>query len=90
MIDQSAVSTETIARPIGAARRQRGLVPPHPPSDDEKYLYVERNLFYLTTVIFIGSCCLIYSQIRLETHDLVLAPFLLFLSLIHISEPTRH
>ena len=78
MIDQSAVSTGTMARPIGAARRPRGLVPPYPPSDDEKYLYTERNLLYLSTVIFIGSCCLIYSQIRLETHDLVLAPFLLF------------
>ena len=78
MIDQPAVSTETIARPIGAASRQHGLVPPPPPSDDEKYLYIERNLFYLTTVIFIGSRCPIYSQIRLETHDLVLAPFLLF------------
>ena len=53
-------------------------MPPLPPSDDEKYLYIERNLLYLATVIFIGSCCLIYSQIRFETHDLVLAPFLLF------------
>src|SRR6476660_4862004 len=78
MIDQSAANAGTIARPTAAACRQRGLVPPHPPGDDEKYLYIERNLLYLTTVIFIGSCCLIYSQIRLETHDLLLAPFLLF------------
>jgi cellulose synthase (UDP-forming) len=78
MIDQSAASAGTMARPMAAACRQHGLVPPHPPSDDEKYLYVERNLLYLATVIFIGSCCLIYSQIRLEIHDLVLAPFLLF------------
>ena len=78
MIDQPTGGTGTIARPAAAARRQRGLVPPHPPSDGEKYLYIERNLLYLTTVIFIGSCCLIYSQIRLEIHDLALAPFLLF------------
>ena len=78
MSDQPAASTGTIARPIAAACQQRGLVPPLPPSDDEKYLYIERNLLYLTTVIFIGSCCLIYSQIRFETHDLALAPFLLF------------
>ena len=67
-----------MARPTAVSSRQRGLVPPHPPADDEKYLYIERNLLYLSTVIFIGSCCLIYSQIRLETHDLVFAPFLLF------------
>jgi cellulose synthase (UDP-forming) len=78
MIDQPTVGTGTIARPTAVASRQRGLVPPHPPGDDEKYLYIERNQLYLTTVIFIGSCCLIYSQIRLETHDLVLTPFLLF------------
>ena len=78
MIDQPTAGTGTIARPTAVGSRQRGLVPPHPPGDDEKYLYIERNLLYLTTVIFIGSCCLIYSQIRFETHDLVLAPFLLF------------
>ena len=78
MSDRRAAGTGTIARPIAAADRQRGLVPPHPPSDDEKYLYIERNLLYLATVIFIGSCCLIYSQIKFETHDLLLVPFLLF------------
>ncbi len=78
MIDQPTVSTGTMTRPTAVGSRQPGLVSPHPPGDDEKYLYTERNQLYLTTVIFIGSCCLIYSQIRLETHDLLLAPFLLF------------
>ncbi|MBV9095840.1 MAG: glycosyltransferase, partial [Streptosporangiaceae bacterium] len=81
MSDQLVVGTGTIARPtVPASPRQgqRGLVPPHPPDDDEKYLYIQRNLPYLTTVISIGSCCLIFSQIRFETHDLVLSPFLLF------------
>ncbi len=65
----------TASRP---ARQPAGLVPPHPPDDGEKYLYIERNLAYLTTVILIGSCCLIFSQLRFETHDLVLSPFLVF------------
>jgi hypothetical protein len=64
MIDQPTVSTGTMARPTAIGGQQCGLVPPHPPGDDEKYLYIERNQLYLTTVIFIGSCCLIYSQIR--------------------------
>ena len=55
-----------------------GLVPQAPPDDEEKYLYVWRDLPYLTTVILIGSCCLIFSQVRFETQDLVLTPFLLF------------
>ena len=76
-----AADTSTIARPVTASgrRHQQGqLVPPHPPDDDEKYSYIQRNLPYLTTVILIGSCCLIISQIRFETQDLVLLPFLLF------------
>jgi cellulose synthase (UDP-forming) len=78
MIGQPGASTGTMARPAAAASRPRGLVLPRPPSDGEKYLYTERNLLYLTTVIVIGSGCLIYSQIRLETHDLLLVPLLLF------------
>jgi hypothetical protein len=44
----------------------------------EKYSYIQRNLPYLTTVILIGSSCLIFSQLRFEAHDLALSPFLLF------------
>jgi cellulose synthase/poly-beta-1,6-N-acetylglucosamine synthase-like glycosyltransferase len=51
---------------------------PRPPDDNEKYSYVQRNLPYLTIVLVIGAGCLIFSQLRFETHDLVLAPFLLF------------
>jgi cellulose synthase (UDP-forming) len=57
---------------------RRGLVAPTPPDDEEKYSYVQRNLPYLTTVILIGSSCLIISQVRFEVHDLVLLPFLAF------------
>jgi cellulose synthase (UDP-forming) len=73
--------TGTGGQPAAAAAepgKQRGLVPPHPPDDDEKYRYIQRNLLYLTTVIFIGSCCLIASQLSFELHDLVLAPFGVF------------
>jgi len=76
-----AADTGTIAPPVTAADRRRQrcqLVPPHPPDDDEKYSYIDRNLPYLTTVILIGSCCLIVSQVRFETQDLALSPFLLF------------
>jgi hypothetical protein len=74
-------ATKTIARPLTLAdrRNRRGsLVPPLPPDDDEKYSYIQRNLPYLTTVIFIGSACLIFSQLRFAADDLALSPFLLF------------
>jgi cellulose synthase (UDP-forming) len=80
------------ARPVPAAPRPRaGLprsrtpwsraatpTPPAPPDDDEKYGYLSRNLPYLTTVLVIGATCLIVSQIRFETHDPVLWPFMIF------------
>ena len=65
-------------RSLFSRRHRQCLVPPQPPDDDEKYSYVQRNLPYLTTVIPIGSACLIFSQFRFEAHDLVLWPFLLF------------
>ena len=71
----------TIARPVTLAGKQHQrwcLVPPTPPDDVEKYSYVQRNLPYLTTVILIGSSCLIFSQLRFEAHDPALLPFLLF------------
>ena len=82
MIGQRAATTGTIGQAGRRPGRGRpagpGLVPPHPPDDDEKHLYIQRNLPYLTTVILIGSICLIVSQLRLETADLALSPFLLF------------
>ena len=81
MSDLRTASTGTIARLVTASdkrHKQGHLVPPQPPDDDEKYSYIERNLPYLTTVILIGSCCLLISQIRFETQDLALSPFLFF------------
>jgi len=71
----------TITRPVTLADKQHQrcrLVPPAPPDDVEKYSYIQRNLPYLTTVILIGSSCLIFSQLRFEAHDLALSPFLVF------------
>jgi cellulose synthase (UDP-forming) len=62
----------------GSRDRQSGLVLPRPPDDEEKYAYIQRNLPYLTTVLIIGAVCLIISQVRFETHDLALSPFLIF------------
>ena len=59
-------------------RRAASLTPPLPPDDDEKYGYLNRNLPYLTTVLVIGATCLIVSQVRFETHDPVLWPFMIF------------
>ena len=74
------VSTGTIARPVRPATgaHQQSCPAPHPPDDEEKYCYVPRNLPYLTTVIVIGSSCVVFSQLRFETQDLALSPFLLF------------
>lgn len=76
--------TRAVAGPgaIAAAPGERSrLVLPAPPDDEEKYSYLQRNLPYLTTVICIGSCCLVVSQLRFELQDLVLSPFLLFTAL---------
>jgi cellulose synthase/poly-beta-1,6-N-acetylglucosamine synthase-like glycosyltransferase len=80
-------ATGTIAPPAGPATRRRqpnGPVPPSPPDDEEKYSYVRRNLPYLTTIIVIGSICVVFSQIRFETQDLALSPFLLFTAIFVI------
>jgi cellulose synthase (UDP-forming) len=69
------VSAATAA---GSRDRQTSLVLPRPPDDEEKYAYIQRNLPYLTTVLIIGAACLVISQVRFETHDLVLSPFLIF------------
>ncbi len=74
-------TTGTVARPVPPLDRppeRHAVVLPEPPDDEEKYSYIQRNLPYLTTVILIGSVCLIFSQLKFEAHDLVLSPFLLF------------
>jgi cellulose synthase (UDP-forming) len=64
---------------VPARRRpSAGLVLPRPPDDDEKYAYIQRNLPYLTTILVIGAGCLIISQVRFESHDLALWPFMIF------------
>jgi cellulose synthase/poly-beta-1,6-N-acetylglucosamine synthase-like glycosyltransferase len=52
----------TIARPP--------LVPglPRPPDESEKYCYVQRDLPYLATILFLGGACLVVSQLRFELH----------------------
>jgi cellulose synthase (UDP-forming) len=78
---QRAALSGTIARPVSPADRrhqQLSLVPPHPPDDDEKYSYIQRNLPYLTTILVIGSSCLIVSQVRFEAHNPALWPFMVF------------
>src|SRR6204780_1336109 len=80
-----------MARPVGPAARghqQGGPEPPRPPDDEEKYSYVWRNLPYLTTVIVIGSSCVVFSQLRFETQDLALSPFLFFTAIFVIYQAT--
>jgi cellulose synthase/poly-beta-1,6-N-acetylglucosamine synthase-like glycosyltransferase len=81
VIGQKTASSGILTRPVTAAARRhqpQGLTPPHPPDDDEKYSYIQRNLLYLTTIIVIGSGCLVFSQARFELHDLALSPFMVF------------
>ena len=81
---QPTQTAGAVATPVNVtgSRDQQCLVPqPPPPDDNEKYSYIQRNLPYLTTVIAIGSGCLIFSQFRFEAHDLVLWPFMLFTGL---------
>ena len=54
------------------------LTLPRPPDDIEKYAYLQRNLPYLTTILAISATCLIISQIRFETQDPALWPFMIF------------
>ena len=79
-----------MARPVGPAtgRQPSCPEPPHPPDDEEKYCYVWRNLPYLTTVIVIGSSCVVFSQLRFETQDLALSPFLFFTAIFVIYQAT--
>jgi cellulose synthase/poly-beta-1,6-N-acetylglucosamine synthase-like glycosyltransferase len=84
-VSSQRASIDMMLKPVTETdrRHQRhgSLVLPLPPRDDEKYSYVQRNLPYLTTVIFIGSVCLIFSQLRFETNDLALLPFIVFTAL---------
>jgi cellulose synthase/poly-beta-1,6-N-acetylglucosamine synthase-like glycosyltransferase len=60
----------------GRHRRSK-LVLPAPPDDLEKYLYLDRQLFYLATSLVIGASTLVVSQVEFERHSRVPWPFLL-------------
>jgi cellulose synthase (UDP-forming) len=55
-----------------------GPVLPHPPDDAEKYGYVDRDLPYLATLLFIGAACLSISQFRFELHAPAAWVFMIF------------
>jgi cellulose synthase (UDP-forming) len=51
---------------------------PQPPDDAEKYGYVDRDLAYLATLLFIGAGCLALSQLRFELHASFGGAFMIF------------
>jgi cellulose synthase (UDP-forming) len=63
----------------GRHRRSK-LVLPAPPDDQEKYIYLDRKLFYLATALVIGASTLVVSQVEFERHSRVPWPFLLLTS----------
>ena len=71
-------SSASITTTAGTLRPQPALALPSPPTDSEKYSYVDRDLPYLTITLAVSAACLIISQIRFELHELLLAPFLVF------------
>jgi cellulose synthase (UDP-forming) len=80
----SATGQAPLEPPVSAVttrpkrHRQTCLVLPAPPDDVEKYLYIDRNLPYLATILVIGAGCLIISQARFEAHLPVPWPFMIF------------
>jgi cellulose synthase (UDP-forming) len=63
------LATSAAVRP-GATIARPPLVPglPRPPDESEKYCYVQRDLPYLATILFLGGACLVVSQLRFELH----------------------
>jgi cellulose synthase (UDP-forming) len=61
-----------------AARPGPGQMLPRPPDDGEKYGYVDRDLLYLATLLFIGAGCLTVSQLRFELHAPLGGAFMIF------------
>ena len=65
----------------GAGRHRAqtsSLVLPQPPNDEEKYLYIHRNLVFLATTMVIGASTVIISQVDFETHNPLPWPFVVF------------
>jgi len=69
-----------VRRPAAAdaLRRPSGLLLPTPPDDTEKYSYIDRDLPYLATILFIGAACLVVSQLRFELHAPAAWLFMIF------------
>jgi len=72
------MSTEVTQLTPPAQHQLAGVVLPAPPDDTEKYSYVERDLPYLATVLFIGAGCLTFSQLRFELIAPWAWPFVIF------------
>ena len=62
----------------GRRHQPSRVVLPAPPSDAEKYCYIDRNLPFLATTLVIGAACLIVSQLRFAAYAPVPWPFLVF------------
>ncbi|MFI8241560.1 glycosyltransferase family 2 protein [Streptomyces sp. NPDC085866] len=79
----------TVARQTAPRSGQTGNhVLPEPPDDKEKYSYVRRHLWVLTTASLISMSCLVYSQFRLLHASLwliVLLPCLGFTVLYYVT-----
>ena len=60
------MATRTIGHTAG--RHRVRIVLPEPPSDTEKYAYIDRQLPYLAVIMVIGFCCATTSQIWFEVH----------------------
>ena len=74
----SLAARESTARAACPSPSRPAVTLPPPPDDSEKYAYTGRNLPYLAVTLVISGACLIISQIRFETHDPALWPFLAF------------
>lgn len=74
----SLAARASTARAAGTSLSRPLVTLPPPPDDSEKHAYIGRNLPFLAITLVISGTCLIISQIRFETHDPALWPFLAF------------
>ena len=71
-------ATDTPTRPGRHRGQATSLVLPQPPTDDEKHLYIHRNLVFLATTMVIGASTVIISQVDFESHNPLPWPFVVF------------
>jgi cellulose synthase (UDP-forming) len=71
-------SPPSASLPDQAGRLTGTIGPAAPPHDAEKYSYVDRDLAYLATILFIGAACLVASQIRFELYAPATWLFMIF------------